>query len=89
MSPDGTSLWSTSKVFGYAYIGAAGDNATYVIDTVTLKEVARIPVVQVSKRNATILMAIDQNPIGIGIICSLQFRFATYPILRQDEPVAW
>lgn len=89
MSPDGTRLWSTSKVFGYAYISATGDNATYVIDTARLKEVARNPVEQVPKNNATILMAIDKNLIGIGIICSLQFRFATYPILRQDEPVAW
>jgi YVTN family beta-propeller protein len=91
VSPDGKTLWSTSKVFGhayvyslpdlkevghvfvgqhpewitftpdsrYAYIGAAGDNATYVIETATLKEIAIIPVGQVPKRNATILMAID------------------------------
>lgn len=84
-------LWSTSKVYGYAYVhalpelnevgrvfvgqhpewitftpdgrfayvGAAGDNATFVIDTESLEEVARIPVGQVPKRNATVLMAVE------------------------------
>ncbi len=85
VSPDGKTLWSTSKVYGYAYVhslpdlkeigrvfvgqhpewvtftpdghyvyvAAAGDNMVFAIDTRTLKEVARIPVGQVPKRNAT------------------------------------
>lgn len=85
VSPDGTRLWSTSKVFGYAYVhslpdlkevghvfvgqhpewvtftpdgrylyvAAAGDNTVFVIDAVAIKEVARIPVGNVPKRNAT------------------------------------
>ncbi|MEZ5284274.1 MAG: YncE family protein [Vicinamibacterales bacterium] len=85
VSPDGTRLWSTSKVFGYAYVhalpdlkevgrvfvgqhpewvtftpdghyvyvAAAGDNQVFVIDARTLREVARVPVGQVPKRNAT------------------------------------
>jgi YVTN family beta-propeller protein len=36
-----------------AYVAAAGDNMVFVIDTKSLKEVARIPVGQVPKRNAT------------------------------------
>lgn len=36
-----------------AYVAAAGDNAVTVVDTATLKEVARIPVGQVPKRNGT------------------------------------
>ena len=91
VSPDGKTLWSTSKVYGYAYVhsipdfdevgrvfvgqhpewitftpdgkyayvGAAGDNATFVIDTETLTEVTRIPVGQVPKRVATVRMAVD------------------------------
>ena len=39
-----------------AYIAAAGDNAVTVVDTATLKEVARIPVGQVPKRNGTALL---------------------------------
>ena len=85
VSPDGTRLWSTSKVYGYAYIhslpdlkevgrvfvgqhpewvtftpdgryvyvAAAGDNAVFVVDAAAMREVARIPVGQVPKRNAT------------------------------------
>jgi YVTN family beta-propeller protein len=85
VSNDGTRLWSTSKVYGYAYvhslpdlkevgrvyvgqhpewvtatpdgrfvyIAAAGDNQVFVVETATLKVVARIPVGQVPKRNAT------------------------------------
>src|SRR6187402_2018226 len=34
-----------------AYVAAAGDNAVTVVDTATLKEIARIPVGQVPKRN--------------------------------------
>jgi YVTN family beta-propeller protein len=87
--PDGKTLWSTSKVFGHAYVyslpelrplgsvfvgqhpewvtftpdsrrvyvAAAGDNAVFVIDVKTLKEVARVPVGQVPKRNATAVLA--------------------------------
>ena len=36
------------------YVAAAGDNMTFVIDTTTMKEVARIPVGQVPKRIATV-----------------------------------
>ena len=39
-----------------AYVAAAGDNAVTVVDTATLKEVARIPVGQVPKRNGTALL---------------------------------
>ena len=38
------------------YVAAAGDNMVFVIDVKTLKEVARIPVGQVPKRNATALL---------------------------------
>ncbi len=87
--PDGKTLWSTSKVYGHAYVyslpelqplgsvfvgqhpewvtftpdskrvyvAAAGDNAVFVIDVKTLKEVARVPVGQVPKRNATAVLA--------------------------------
>jgi YVTN family beta-propeller protein len=90
VSPDGTRLWSTSKVYGYAfvhslpdlkevgrvfvgqhpewvtftpdgkyvYIAAAGDNAVFAVDAVTLKEVARIPVGNVPKRNATAILRV-------------------------------
>jgi YVTN family beta-propeller protein len=85
VSPDGTRLWSTSKVYGYAYVhslpdlkevgrvfvgqhpewvtftpdgkyiyvAAAGDNTVFVVDAVAIREVARIPVGNVPKRNAT------------------------------------
>ena len=91
VSPDGKTLWSTSKVYShayvhslpdlneigrvfvgqhpewvtftpdgkYAYIGAAGDNETHAIDTVTLQKVATISVGQVPKRIATVLMNVD------------------------------
>jgi YVTN family beta-propeller protein len=90
VSPDGKTLWSTSKVYGYAYvhslpdlkeigrvfagqhpewvtftpdsklvyIAAAGDNATFVVDVQRMKEVARIPVGQVPKRNGTAVMQV-------------------------------
>lgn len=90
VSPDGTRLWSTSKVYGYAYIhslpdlkevgrvyvgqhpewvtatpdgrfvyiAAAGDNQVFVVETATLKVVARIPVGQVPKRNATAVLKV-------------------------------
>jgi YVTN family beta-propeller protein len=42
------------------YVAAAGDNVTFVVDTKTFKEVSRIPVGQVPKRNLTaILQTID------------------------------
>jgi YVTN family beta-propeller protein len=46
LSPDGTK----------AYVAAAGDNAVTVVDTATLKEITRIPVGQVPKRNGTALL---------------------------------
>jgi len=46
LSPDGKQ----------AYVAAAGDNAVTVVDTATLKEIARIPVGQVPKRNGTALL---------------------------------
>jgi YVTN family beta-propeller protein len=90
VSPDGTRLWSTSKVYGYAYvhslpdlkevgrvfvgqhpewvtftpdgkyvyIAAAGDNTVFAVDTVSMKEVARIPVGNVPKRNATAVLRV-------------------------------
>lgn len=92
VSPDGTRLWSTSKVYGYAYVhalpglqevgrvyvgqhpewitftpdgkfvyvAAAGDNAVFVVDAATMKEVARVPVGQVPKRNATAMLRIGR-----------------------------
>ncbi len=91
VAPNGRSIWSTSKVYGHAYvyslpdlkaighvfagqhpewvaftpdsqtayIGAAGDNATFAIDVDSLREVARIPVGQVPKRVAMVRMAVD------------------------------
>jgi YVTN family beta-propeller protein len=38
---------------GHIGVAAAGDNAVFVVDARTMKEVARIPVGQVPKRNAT------------------------------------
>lgn len=90
VSPDGTRLWSTSKVYGYAYvhslpdlkevgrvfvgqhpewvtftpdgkyvyIAAAGDNTVFAVDAITMKEVARIPVGHVPKRNATAILRV-------------------------------
>src|SRR6185436_7943214 len=46
LSPDGKQ----------AYVAAAGDNAVTVVDTATLKGIARIPVGQVPKRNGTALL---------------------------------
>jgi len=89
--PGRQEVWSTSKVYGYAYIhstidykeigrvfvgqhpewvtftpdgrfayiAAAGDNQTFVIDVATRKEVARIDVGQVPKRNGTVVMRLD------------------------------
>jgi len=45
-SPDGKKV----------YVAAAGDNAVTVVDTATLQVLARIPVGQVPKRNATALL---------------------------------
>lgn len=89
--PGRNEVWSTSKVYGYAYIhsttdykeigrvfvgqhpewvtftpdgryayiAAAGDNQTFVIDVATRKEVARIDVGQVPKRNGTVLVRVE------------------------------
>jgi YVTN family beta-propeller protein len=46
LSPDNTSI----------YVAAAGDNTVSVVNTATLKEIARIPVGQVPKRNGTALL---------------------------------
>lgn len=91
VSPDGKTLWSTSKVYSHvyvhslpdlkeigrvfvgqhpewvtftpdgktAYMGAAGDNETWAVDTATLKAVATIPVGQVPKRIAMVWMQVD------------------------------
>lgn len=91
VSPDGRTLWSTSKVYShayihalpgleeigrvfvgqhpewiaftpdgrFAYIGAAGDNATYVVDTAALTVVAKVPVGQTPKRVGTVMMQLD------------------------------
>lgn len=91
VSPDGTTVWSTSKVYSHAYvyslpdlqevgrvfvgqhpewitftpdgktvyIGAAGDHVTFAVDVASMKTIARIPVGQVPKRIATVLMAVD------------------------------
>lgn len=88
VAPDGKTLWSTSKVYGHAYVyslpdlkpmgqvfvgqhpewvtftpdskfvyvAAAGDNAVYVVDVKTMKQVARVPVGQVPKRNGTAVL---------------------------------
>jgi YVTN family beta-propeller protein len=39
-----------------AYVAAAGDNMVTAVDTATLKQIARIPVGQVPKRNGTALL---------------------------------
>jgi YVTN family beta-propeller protein len=44
------------------YVAAAGDNLTFAVDTKTFKEVSRIPVGQVPKRNLTaLLQTIDSD----------------------------
>jgi YVTN family beta-propeller protein len=49
--------WITLTPDGrFAYVAAAGDNAVSVVNTATLKEVARIPVGQVPKRNGTAIL---------------------------------
>jgi YVTN family beta-propeller protein len=40
----------------FIYVAAAGDNTVFVVDVKSIKEVARIPVGQVPKRNATALL---------------------------------
>ncbi len=42
-----------------AYIGAAGDNVTYAVDVETMQTIARIPVGEVPKRLASVMMAVD------------------------------
>ena len=41
------------------YIGSAGDNVTYAIDVETMQTTARIPVGEVPKRLASVMMAVD------------------------------
>jgi len=49
--------WVTLTPDGkFIYVAAAGDNAVFVVDVKTMKEVARIPVGQVPKRNATAIL---------------------------------
>jgi YVTN family beta-propeller protein len=49
--------WITFSPDGkFVYSAVAGDNAVSVVNTATLKEVARIPVGQVPKRNGTALL---------------------------------
>jgi YVTN family beta-propeller protein len=51
--------WVTFTPDGrYVYVAAAGDNAVFVVDTATLKEVARVPVGNVPKRNATAVLRV-------------------------------
>ena len=51
--------WLTFTPDGpFAYVAAAGDNHDVRDDTRTLKEVARIPVGQVPKRNATAMLQV-------------------------------
>jgi YVTN family beta-propeller protein len=46
--------WATFSPDGrLIYVAAAGDNLTFAVDTRTFKEVSRIPVGQVPKRNLT------------------------------------
>ncbi len=91
VSPDGRTLWSTSKVYSHvyihslpdlkeiarvwvgqhpewitftpdgstAYIGAAGDNATYAVDTESMTVTAKIDVGQTPKRVGTVLMQVE------------------------------
>jgi YVTN family beta-propeller protein len=42
-----------------AYIGAAGDNATYAVDTESMTVVAKIDVGQTPKRVGTVYMQVD------------------------------
>lgn len=52
--------WITFTADGkYAYIGAAGDNATYVVDTQAMTVIAKINVGQAPKRVSTVLMQVD------------------------------
>jgi YVTN family beta-propeller protein len=49
--------WVTFSPDGkLVYVAAAGDNAVSVVNTATLKEIARIPVGQTPKRNGTALL---------------------------------
>jgi len=49
--------WVTFSPDGkFVYVAAAGDNAVSVVNIATLKEIARIPVGQVPKRNGTAML---------------------------------
>jgi YVTN family beta-propeller protein len=52
-SPDWVTLTPDSK---FAYVANAGSNSVSVVDLVALKEVTRIPVGQVPKRNITAML---------------------------------
>ena len=52
-SPDWVTLTPDSK---FAYVANAGSNSVSVVDLVALKEVTKIPVGQVPKRNVTVML---------------------------------
>jgi YVTN family beta-propeller protein len=52
-SPDWVTLTPDSK---FAYVANAGSNSVSVVDLVALKEVMKIPVGQVPKRNVTVML---------------------------------
>ena len=56
LAPDWVTLTPDSKT---AYVANAGSNSVSVIDLKTLKEVARIPVGQVPKRNTTAMLRVQ------------------------------
>ena len=51
--------WLTFTPDGrYVYVAAAGDDTVFVVDAATMKEVARVPVGRVPKRNATAILRV-------------------------------
>ena len=55
-APDWVTLTPDSKT---AYVANAGSNSVSVVDIKTMKEVTRIPVGQVPKRNTTALLQVQ------------------------------
>jgi YVTN family beta-propeller protein len=55
-APDWAPLTPDSRT---AYVANAGSNSVSVVDIKTMKEVARIPVGQVPKRNATAMLQVQ------------------------------
>jgi YVTN family beta-propeller protein len=55
-APDWVTLTPDSKT---AYVANAGSNSVSVVDIKTMKEVARIAVGQVPKRNATAMLQVQ------------------------------